>query len=227
MPNAQCPVPNAEMIKALQQSYPSRYGTPVLNSVDTEIFVQGYFAQCMDCTFCHDSCCAYGVDVDALTVGRLLAHADDLEPVVGVGRERWFTGEYNTDPEIPGGSYTRTAVIDGACVFLNRQGRGCLIHKFCLDRGLDVHDLKPMIASLFPVTFDYGMLHANAEVRDKTLICYNTGPSLYRSARADLEYYFGPELIAELDALEAEVRANPPATAPAPTLLSLPVLPPE
>jgi Fe-S-cluster containining protein len=216
------------MLKALQRSYPSRYGTPVLTSVDTDIFVHGYFARCMDCTFCHDSCCAYGVDVDAPTVGRLLAHADDLEQVVGVGRERWFTGEYDTDPEIPGGSSTRTAVIDGACVFLNRQGRGCLIHKFCLERGLDVRALKPMIAALFPVTFDYGMLHANAEVRDKSLICYNTGPTLYRSARADLEYYFGPELVAELDAIETEVLSGQaPPEAPSTVLLSLLVLPSE
>jgi hypothetical protein len=216
------------MIKALQRSYPSRGGTPVLTSVDTEIFTSGYFAKCMDCTFCHDSCCAYGVAVDAPTVERLLAHADELEQVVGVGRERWFTGAYDPDPELPGGRYTRTAVIDGACVFLNRQGRGCLIHKFCLDRGIDVHDLKPMIAALFPVTFDYGLLHANLEVRDKSLICLDTGPSLYRSARADLEYYFGAELVAELDALETEVLANPPPPeAPSTTLLSLPVLPSE
>jgi Fe-S-cluster containining protein len=215
------------MIKALQRSYPSRDGAPVLTSVDTDIFTNRYFAQCMDCTFCHDSCCAYGVVVDVPTVGRLLAHADELEPVVGVGRERWFTGHYEADPEIPGGSCTRTAVIDGACVFLNRQGRGCLIHKFCLDRGIDVRDLKPMIAALFPVTFDYGMLHANLEVRDKSLICLNTGPTLYRSARADLEYYFGPELVAELDAIETEVLTNPPPSARSTTLLSLPLLPSE
>jgi Fe-S-cluster containining protein len=215
------------MIKALQRSYPSRYGAPVLGSVDTEIFVHGYFAQCMDCTFCHDSCCSYGVDVDTPTVKRLLAHADELEAVVGVGRERWFTGEYATDPELPGGSSTRTSVIDGACVFLNRKGRGCLIHKFCLDKGIDVHDLKPMIAALFPVTFDYGMLHANLEVRDRSLICLNTGPTLYRSARGDLEYYFGSELVVELDAIEAEVFANPPPAAPSTVLLSLPVFPSE
>jgi hypothetical protein len=213
------------MIKPLQRSYPSRYGRPVLTCVDTDIFVNTYFARCMDCTFCHDSCCAYGVDVDARTVERLLAHADELEQVVGVGRERWFAGEYDTDPDIPGGRSTRTAVIDGACVFLNRQGRGCLIHKFCLDRGIDVHDLKPMIAALFPVSFDYGLLHANLEIRDRSLICLNTGPTLYRSARADIEYYFGAELVAELDAMETEFLANPTATTPSTTLLSLPLLP--
>ena len=48
----------------------------------------------------------------------------------------------------------RTQVKDGRCVFLNRQARGCKVHSYCLDKGLDYHLLKPLVSILFPVTFD-------------------------------------------------------------------------
>src|SRR5262245_12668222 len=114
------------MIQPLQHSYASRTGVPVVDRVDTDIFVLRYFAHCMECTFCHDSCCAYGCDTDVTNVQRILENAVSLEEYVGVPRERWFVGEVNVDPEFPGGAMQRTAVMDGACVFRNRKGRGCL-----------------------------------------------------------------------------------------------------
>lgn len=210
------------MIRPLPRAYASRTSVPVLDRVDTDIFVLRYFADCMKCTFCHDSCCVYGCDTDVTNVERILEHADGLEEYVGVPRDRWFRDDVDADPEYPGGAMQRTAVVDGACIFRNRRGRGCLLHKYCLDQGLDVHNLKPLVATLFPVTFQDGLLHAPLEIRDGTLVCLNTGPTLYQSARGDLEYFFGPDLVQELDALEAEVlgASAPPARA----VLSLPII---
>ena len=196
-------------IVPLSRPYPSRDGAPVLDRVDLAVFTERYFARCMACTFCGDDCCSYGVDVEAH--GRLLAHADGLEAFVGIPRARWFTGEWREDPEVPGGLNTRTAVVDGRCVFLNRAGRGCLLHAFALERGLDYHDVKPMISSLFPVTFDAGLLRPSFEVQERSLVCGGEGPTLYAAARGELAHYFGEGLVAELDALAP--RPLPLATA--------------
>jgi hypothetical protein len=77
-----------------------------------------------------------------------------------------------------------------------------MIHSYALGRGLDYHEIKPMVCSLFPVTFDYGLLHPSNEIVDRSLQCIDDGPTLYRGVRDEIAYYFGAELVAELDALE-------------------------
>jgi hypothetical protein len=77
------------------------------------------------------------------------------------------------------------------------------LHAFALEKGLDYHDLKPVLSTLFPLTFDDGVLHVMDEVEDRTLVCLGQGPTLYRGVRAELEYYFGPSFVEELDAIEA------------------------
>jgi Fe-S-cluster containining protein len=176
---------------------------------------------CMKCDFCHDSCCGYGCDVDVTNVARLEADAEALEAFVGVRRTDWFKGTFHGDREYPGGRYTRTRVVDGSCVFLNRQGRGCLIHSYCLEKGLDFHTLKPLVCSLFPLSFSDGLLFPSAEILDNTLQCIDLGPTLYEGARNDVGYYFGPELLTELDALALETAARNPVKRQAPPLLQL------
>ena len=193
------------VISQLRRAYPSRYGTPIITHVSTAIFTDRYFAHCMACSFCHDSCCSYGVDVSIDEVTRLEAHADALERHVGISSAEWFTREYLTDGEFPGGSYARTQVIDGACVFLSRAGRGCLIHSFCLEQGMDFHELKPMVSCLFPVTFGDSLLQPSDDVEDNSLICLGSGPGLYQGVRSDLSYYFGEAFVSELDELEEEI----------------------
>ena len=195
------------MIKKLHQSYSCRYGVPVLTHVDSRIFTERYFTYCMQCQFCGDSCCAYGVDVDTTNVARILENAGELEAFTGTSRDAWFESEWREDPEFPGGKHTRARVVDGRCVFLNRKGRGCLIHSFCLSKGMDYHDLKPMVSALYPLTFDEGLLHPSAEIGERLLVCIDQGPSLYQGIRDELLYYFGEALIHELDAIASEIRA--------------------
>ena len=125
------------VIRAFSRPYACRWGVPVVDRVDSTIFLKRYFMQCMQCTYCFDSCCQYGVDVDATNVKRLEAVAGELEAYTGVPRDRWFTGEWTEDDSFPGGRNTRTRVEDGACVFRSRKARGCMIHSFALERGTD------------------------------------------------------------------------------------------
>ncbi len=188
-------------IVALARSYPSIYGRPIIERVEARLFRRRYFRHCMACGFCGDSCCRYGVDVDPENAARILAHADGLSAWIALPPERWF-GEERDDLEYPTGRVLRTTVVDGACVFLRRDGRGCQLHRFALERGLDYHLLKPMISAIFPATFYEATLGVAAEVDDGSLVCLDRGDTVYRSVRSELTYYFGAALVEELDEIE-------------------------
>jgi len=200
------------VIRPFTRPYPCRFGAPIIDRVDTAIFHRRYFMNCMQCGYCADSCCQYGADIDGENVARVEAHADGLEQFTGVARSQWWTGEWQTDGEFPGGRQTRTAVSGGACVFRNRHGRGCMLHSYALEKGIDYHELKPMVASLFPVTFDGGLLHPSNEIADRSLQCIDDGPTLYEGVRDEIGWYFGAALVIELDALDKSPLAeDPPA----------------
>jgi hypothetical protein len=192
------------MIVPLSHAFPSRDGAPVLVRVDTRVFTRRYFGECMACGFCHDACCEHGVDVEEAKVGRILALAPVLEPVLGVASERWFEREATPDEEFPGGGSRRTAVIDGRCVFRSPGRRGCALHALALARGEDYHDTKPLVSTLFPLTFAHGTLCLSDELDDDApqFVCAGQGPSVYRVQRGELAYYFGEALVRELDAME-------------------------
>ena len=192
---------NGRKVLPLNRPYPSVFGRPVLDRVDEGLFTLRYFAHCMHCSFCRDQCCGWGVDIDLENVKRLEAAAEDLVRFTGVPRDRWFTGEVEDDPEFPGGGNMRTRAEDGACVFLDRDRRGCRIHAYCLEKGMDFHTLKPMVSALFPATYEEGCLTVADEVLDGTLVCAPGGPSIYEGVRHDLKYYFGDALVEELDAM--------------------------
>jgi hypothetical protein len=186
---------------ALRREYASVFGKPVIRAVDPGIFRHRYFTHCMSCTFCGDACCSYGVDIDTENTKRIAALGEDFAVRVSVPRERWFEQETWDDPEFPGGSHTRTQTVDGACVFLDRKQRGCKIHAYCLEKGIDYHLLKPLVSVLFPLTFEDGVLVASSEVEERELVCAGSGPSLYEGVRGELAYYFGDAFVAELDSI--------------------------
>jgi hypothetical protein len=190
-------------IAALSRAYPSVFGAPVLTAVDLRIFSLRYFTHCMDCGFCADQCCSYGVDIDVGNMERLRTLGPDFAAKIATPPDAWFSPRITADPEFPGGLHARTSVTDGACVFRARTGRGCAIHAHCLEAGLDYHDYKPIVSVLFPLTFEAGVLVPSSEAEDGSLICAGNGPSLYDGARNELAYYFGDTFVSEIDALKA------------------------
>ena len=186
----------------LSRNYTCVQGAPVIHSVDDAIFRLRYFTRCMACTFCKDGCCDHGVDIDTANRDRLLALGDVFAARIAAPREAWFTADVVADPEFPSGSYVRTTTHNGACVF-RAPGRGCAIHAYAMETGTDYHALKPMVSTLFPATFDYGVLGPSGEVADGSLICAREGPTVYEGARGELAYYFGDAFVAELDGLAA------------------------
>lgn len=176
---------------------------PVLSQVDTDIFKFRYFGNCMQCTFCQDSCCQYGCDVNLAERERILAVKDELRPFVSAPPEKWFKDEVHEDPEYETGKFVRSQVVNGACAFLNPNGRGCGIHSFAMATGRDYHKIKPAVCWLFPVTWDKGLLRPSYDITDD-LMCRNMGPIIYDMSRDELGHFFGPALVAELDALRVQ-----------------------
>ncbi|MFQ6046888.1 MAG: hypothetical protein ACE5PT_11120 [Gemmatimonadales bacterium] len=193
---------------SLSRTYPSRYGAPAIAWIDSTIFRIHYFTYCLECTFCHDWCCQFGVDVDLVHYRVIQRHSDALEAYTGIARGDWFTEEYEEDPGVPGGGSMRTAARRGACVFLNRSGRGCLLHAFAIERGIDYRELKSLVDCLFPLSFYDDVLCPADEVEEGSLVCVGTGPTLYRGLRDTLEYYFGKGFVRELDAMERAGGSN-------------------
>jgi len=172
-----------------------------VHEVDPAIFHRRYFGHCFGCHFCNDGCCDHGVDVSLEERDRILSRSEELEPRLGVPREQWFAATVTGDTDFPGGASTRTQVLNGSCVFRLAGARGCALHAYALERGEDYHDIKPMVSSLFPVTFGGGALLCSDELADGSLVCAGEGPTAYEMARTELRHYFGDDLVAELDAL--------------------------
>ena len=189
------------MIVKLAQAYPSIYGTPVIDKIDTAIFTERYFTHCFQCDFCFDSCCQHGVDVDLINLERMRARLRDLEVHLDSSYVDWFHSTLEACAECPGEGLARTKNAGNRCVFLNPSQRGCRVHSFCLAEQIDYHTLKPMICSLFPITFDNDLLRPADDVIDRTLICLGSGETLYTGVRSELEHYWGAEFVSELDQL--------------------------
>jgi hypothetical protein len=185
----------------LSREYRCILGAPAIDRIDERIFNLRYFAACMACGFCADQCCTYGVDIDAANIAALRSLGPDFEAFVGVPRGGWFTEELVSDSEFPSSAYGRTQTRDGKCIFADRKGRGCRIHAWCLAHGLDYHRFKPLVSTLFPITFEHGALVPSVETLDRTLICCGNGPTLYVGMRGELQHFFGKDFVAELDAL--------------------------
>src|SRR5262245_40778563 len=100
-------------IRELTRPYAARNGVPVLKRVDTLVFARRYFTKCLDCTYCDDWCCSFGVDIDVENVARLMAHADGIEAFTGIPRGEWLDGVTQNDVDYPGGGNQRTRSVNG------------------------------------------------------------------------------------------------------------------
>jgi Fe-S-cluster containining protein len=202
--------------------------------VDRNIFVRRVVADCMThaCVQHADegqplarprplleACCQYGADTDLAERDAILGHADQLrELLVPAARTApWFTTDVQIDPDYPSGQHVRTAVfkradgVDG-CVFLAHDRRGCAIHRAALEGGWDLHQVKPHICRLFPMSYEEDAIVISDDYEDYDCADAPGAPSLYRVARDTLAAVFGPALVAALDAVEATV--GPPGARP-------------
>ena len=190
----------------LKQSYPSIHGYPVIEKVDTEVFTRNFpFRDCL-AVDCADICCSGGATMDISSFDKLLAYREHFPWI------DWTGYDFREDFYSPGGRGCYTRFPDQRCMFQTPGGRGCAIHAYSLQNGIDYRTIKFFTCCLFPcevnkVGPDENVLTAGYELRYQSrfnLPCGQQpgGESIYRVCRENLQYYYGAELIGELDQLQ-------------------------
>ncbi len=101
----------------------------------------------------NDGCC---------TLGAHFTDKDDIDTIREVVRElgpdEW---QYHDEGHSRKGwrekedGETKTRVVDGACIFLNRPGfpagDGCALHQHALRKGIEPHEIKPEVCWQLPI----------------------------------------------------------------------------
>jgi Fe-S-cluster containining protein len=192
-----------EGIIPLSKEYLS--GNMAISFVHRDIFLKTYFAQCLQCNFCHDWCCSFGADIDIQNVERIEQRKEEILPFVRPPEGEWFEADYTYYEEYAGNQYTRINPQGPRCVFISKDQRGCGLHRYAVSKGMDYHEIKPLVCILFPLSFEEGILSLAAELHDNSLVCSGEGYSAYQSMRNELDHYFGRELVEELDGVEKGV----------------------
>ncbi|MBE0481256.1 MAG: DUF3109 family protein [Dehalococcoidia bacterium] len=159
-----------------------------IKAVDENLFTRKYSADCLGFLHCEDICCSYGCDVDKSERDRILACADKLEPRLGIPASGWFDDEMK-DEGYPSGFVVRTRVYRHKCVFHDRKARGCLLHHFANDEGIDWRRLKPMVCTIFPVTWEKGRLLTSPFLDE--LPCNGCGECIFDAQKRELREFFG------------------------------------
>jgi Fe-S-cluster containining protein len=168
-----------------------------LREIDENLFTNKYVAHCLDCSFCEDVCCNYGCQMDWLEMERVLRYATQLEAELGIPSSQWFEDTTVIDADYPSGKMKRTRVYKSKCVFYKNGLRGCTLHRFGLEKGIDIHLLKPMVCCLFPVTWDKGRLLVSNFLDE--LPCSNRGISIFEAQKDELRNYLGNDFVTELE----------------------------
>jgi Fe-S-cluster containining protein len=190
-------------IISLSKEYLS--GNLAISFIHRDIFLKKYFARCLQCNFCHDWCCSFGADIDVQNVERIRQQKEEILPFVRPPEAEWFDSEYSYYQEYAGNQYTRINTQGPRCVFISKDQRGCGLHRYAISKRMDYHEIKPLVCILFPLSFSEGILYLAAEMDDKSLVCAGPGYSAYQAMKSELEYYFGRELVEELDGIEKGV----------------------
>jgi Fe-S-cluster containining protein len=190
-------------ILPLEKEYVS--GNLAISFVHRDIFLKTYFARCLECNFCHDWCCSFGADIDIQNVEKIQQHREEILQFVRPPEGEWFEREYTYYEEYAGNEYTRINTQGPRCVFISKDQRGCGLHRYAISKGMDYHEIKPLVCILFPLSFEEGILLVAPELDDNSLVCAGAGASAYQSLRSEMQYYFGQELVEELDRIERKV----------------------
>jgi hypothetical protein len=109
-------------------------------------------------------CCSIGAELDGLDEARnIAALAATMAP------ERFqHHGEAAQHGVFSDETFTNTRVVDGACIFLNRQGfgggEGCALHLAAVAAGESPIDWKPSVCWQLPIKVEWEMRADDIEV---------------------------------------------------------------
>jgi len=135
--------------------------------------------------------------MDLLEMERVLHYAYQLEYELGIPSSQWFQDEIGIDTNYPSGKTINTRIYNSKCVFYERNNRGCSLQRFCIERGMDIHLLKPMVCCLFPVAWENERLYVSGFLDE--LPCRNNGISVFEAQKGELMVYLGDDFVTALE----------------------------
>jgi hypothetical protein len=113
---------------------------------------------------CGHGCCSLGAELDGVDEARNLSAAAATIPA----HLFQFRAEANQGTVFADESYSATRVIDGACIFHNRNGfaggEGCALHLAAEYFDESPIDWKPSVCWQLPIKVDWEMREDNVEV---------------------------------------------------------------
>jgi Fe-S-cluster containining protein len=165
--------------------------------IDPKIFTYKFTCNCPG------ECCYFGVFTDYKEYTNILSIKDkiiaSMDETQTKDVSKWFEPE-EKDEDFESGIAVGTEVINGKCVFLDKNGL-CTLQKIAMDEAEYKWKYKPLYCILFPLTTFEGALTIDDEHIDRLPFCnIDSNPSLtmFEACREELRHFFGDEGFEEL-----------------------------
>jgi hypothetical protein len=172
--------------------------------IDPELFTNGYAAGDGPCA-CDATCCSAGAYIDLSERERLLAHAElikaHLDETQTLDEQLWFESEEKVDADYASGRCVGTAMINGKCAFLDKNGR-CTTQVAANAAGMHKWALKPLYCVLFPIEVIGGVVRFDRRMQDKRRCCSAASEfdvPVFVACRDELVHLLGADGFAELE----------------------------
>jgi len=171
--------------------------------IDPKIFTYKFVCNCPG------ECCYYGVFTDYKEYQTILSIKDkiivNMDETQSTDVSKWFEPE-EEDEDFESGIAVGTEVINGKCIFLDKNGL-CTLQKLAIQEGEYKWKYKPLYCILFPLTTYEGALTIDDEHIDRLPSCNvdaNTKLTMFEACEEELRYFFGEEGFAELEKYREE-----------------------
>jgi Fe-S-cluster containining protein len=152
---------------------------------------------------CKGECCNYGVYTDKKEFELILSIKDKIIPLMDETQPKefkeWFEAP-EKDLDFESGIAVGTQVINGKCVFLDKNGL-CVLQKLALIENENKWKYKPIYCVLFPLTVYENTLTIDDEHIDRLSSCnfdLKNQTTIFEFCEQELEHLLGEDGLAEL-----------------------------
>lgn len=181
--------------------------------ISRDLFEQGYRAGGGPGK-CTATCCSGGVYTDIAERSRILAHEEIIRKHMDDSQtpdaSRWFEDAELDDDDFPSGKCVGTRVVNGKCVFLDRQAR-CTLQVAATEEGMHRWALKPLFCILFPIEISDGRVSFDPLLQGDEECCSVTTAfdvPLFEACREELTHLLGKDGFRALRTHYTAVRGN-------------------
>lgn len=175
--------------------------------IDPQIFTFNFSCDCSG------ECCNYGVFTDLKEYEDIMSIKDKILPLMDESQTKdineWFE-EPQEDNDFESGFAVGTEVINGKCVFLDKNGL-CTLQKLAMSEGEHKWKYKPIYCVLFPFTVYEGALTIDDEHINRLKTCNanpKPGQTIFDYGQEELEYFLGADGFSELKEYRKEYLAE-------------------